>query len=286
MSGLFRGYDRAGLDAQYNNRAAVPEHVEIVERWRQDGVRATTEHTHHLDLAYGASPLEKLDVFPASGGESAPVHVFFHGGFWMSRDKSDFRFLARTFVPRGMAFVSVNYGLLPDIDMDQLVRQCRAALDWVYSHIREYGGNPDRVFVSGHSAGGHIVAMLMATDWVKFAGLPQDIVKGGCAISGVYDLEPVRLCYINDTIDLTPDQAARNSPMGLTPPSKAPFIVAFGGAESDEFQRQSIEFVGMWNQKGARCQVMKRPDLNHYTIIEEFADPNSSLTRTFVSQMG
>ncbi|MFQ5983620.1 MAG: alpha/beta hydrolase, partial [Woeseiaceae bacterium] len=171
---LFRGYDRTALDAQYNARAAVPEHVEIVERWQRDGAVVRSEFAAHLDIAYGPSDAEKLDVFPARGPGPAPVQVFFHGGYWMSRNKSNFSFLARTFVPAGAVFVSVNYALLPTVDMDELVRQCRVAVAWTHDNIAAHGGDPDRIFVSGHSAGGHIVAMLMATDWPALAGLPPD----------------------------------------------------------------------------------------------------------------
>ena len=283
---LFRSYDRAALDAQYNARAAVPEHEQIVERWNREGTEVCREFNHDLDLTYGASAAERLDVFPVTGTRSVPVQVFFHGGYWMSRDKSNFRFLAKTFVPAGAVFITVNYGRIPTVEIDELVRQCRTALAWVHGHVADFGGDADRIFVSGHSAGGHIVAMLMATDWPAFAGLPADLVKGGCSVSGLFDLEPVRLCYLNDTLKLNADQVARNSPIQLVPLCTAPLIIAVGGAESDEFRRQSAELGAVWNKKGASCQVKERPGLNHYTIVEEFADRGSSLGQAVMSQMG
>ncbi|MFQ6022625.1 MAG: alpha/beta hydrolase [Acidiferrobacterales bacterium] len=283
---LYRGYDRTALDTQYNARAAVPEHVQIVERWEHDGVQVCHEFGPHLDLAYGASAPERLDLFPVSTAESSPVQVFFHGGYWMGRDKSTFRFLARTFVPAGAVFITVNYGLIPTVDMDELVRQCRAAMMWVYKNVAKYGGDPGRIFVSGHSAGGHIVAMLMATDWSAFAGLPGDLIKAGCSVSGLFELEPMRLCYLHDTLNLDADQVARNSPIRLAPFSREPLIIAVGGAESDEFRRQSVELGATWNQRGASCQVMERPGLNHYTIVEEFADRARPLGQAVMSQMG
>jgi len=283
---LFRGYDRAALDAQYDARAAVPEHGQIVERWENDNAQICRALSSRLDLAYGASPAERLDVFPANGIEPAPVQVFFHGGYWMSRDKSTFRFLAKTFVPAGAVFITVNYGLIPSVDMDELVRQCRAAVAWVHGNVTAYGGDPERIFVSGHSSGGHIVAMLMATDWPAFGELPTDLLKGGCSVSGLFELDPVRLCYLNDTLRLDADQIARNSPIQLTPPCTAPLIIAVGGGESDEFRRQSADFGVAWSNKGASCQIIERPGLNHYTIVEDFADRESALGQAVMAQMG
>lgn len=282
---IFRDYDQGALDKQYNSRAAVPKHAQYVERWTRDGDKACEELSHHLDLAYGDSAAEQLDVFPATVSGPAPVQVFFHGGYWMSRDKRNFRFLARTFVPAGAVFITVNYGLIPTVDMDELVRQCRTAVAWVYGHAKNFGGDPDRIHVSGHSVGGHVVAMLMATDWAEFADLPDELIRGGCTLSGLFDLIPVRLCYINETLQLTPEQVSRNSPMQLAPLSTAPLILACGGLESDEFRRQSAELGAVWNQQGASCQVMERPGFNHFTIVHDLSDRRAPLAQAVLAQM-
>ena len=285
MDEEFRDYDRAALDAQYDNRAAVPEHVEYYERWGRDCAAVRSAYAPLLDVAYGASDAETLDVFPAAGGR-APVQVFFHGGYWMSRDKSDFGFLAPAFVDAGAALVVVNYALVPDVAMEELVRQCRLSVAWVHGNAASFGGDAGRIFVSGHSAGGHLVAMMMATDWPAFAGLPRDLVKGGCAISGVFDLEPVRLCYLNDTLGLTPAQVADNSPVRLAPLSESPLILAVGGDESAEFRRQSADLDAAWSERGAPVRVITRPGLDHFTILADFADRESPLTRAVLAQMG
>lgn len=281
---VYRGYDRAGLDTQYNARAAVPEHVEYVERWQREGVAALQVHPHKLDIPYGPSRAEKLDVF--SAGNNTPVQVYIHGGYWMSRDKADFRFLANTFVPAGVAFVPINYALVPTVDMDELVRQCRAALAWVYRHAASFGGNPDEIYVSGHSAGGHLVVMMMTTDWVQFADLPQDLIKGACAISGIYDLEPIPLCYLQDTLRLSADEVERNSPVRLAARSHNPLIVAYGGLESDEFRRQSEGLASAWKEQRVDCQVMPCPTKNHFTIVDHFADRGSPIGQAVMTQMG
>ena len=285
MNEGFREYDRAALDAQYNNRAAVPEHLQYYERWARDCAAVLGAYAPRLNVAYGASAAETLDVFPAAGGPT-PVHVFFHGGYWMSRDKSDFSFLAPVFVDAGAALVVVNYALIPAVGMEELVHQCRLSLAWVHSNAASFGGDAGRIFVSGHSAGGHLVAMMMATDWPAFAGLPRDLVKGGCAISGVFDLEPVRLCYLNDTLGLTPAQVEQNSPVRLAPLSESPLILAAGGDESAEFRRQSADLEAAWSERGASVQVITRPGLNHFTILADFADRESPLSRAVLAQMG
>lgn len=281
---LYRGYDRAGLHTQYNARAAVPEHVEHVERWQREGAVALRIHPHKLDIAYGPSPAEKLDVFAA--GNAAPVQVYIHGGYWMSRDKADFRFLANTFVPAGAAFVPVNYALIPAVGMDELVRQCRAALAWVHRNAASFGGDPDKIYVSGHSAGGHLVAMMITTDWAQFAGLPQDLIKGACAISGIYDLEPIPLCYLNDTLHLSTGEVERNSPARLSARSHNPLIVAYGGLESDEFHRQSQEFATTWSEQQVDCRVMRCAAMNHFTIVDHYGDRGSALGQAVMAQMG
>mgnify|MGYP002405564662 CR=1 FL=1 len=283
---LYREYDRAALDAQYDNRAAVPEHVEHHEGWTRDCAAVRSAYADRLDVAYGASAAETLDLFPATGGP-APVQVFFHGGYWLSRDKSDFSFLAPAFVDAGAAMVVVNYALIPAVGMEELVRQCRLSMAWVHGNAASFGGDARRIFVSGHSAGGHLVTMMMATDWPAFAdGLPPDSVKGGCAISGIYDLEPIRLTFMQETLGFTPEQVARNSPLGLTPATGAPLIVAVGGDESEEFLRQSETFTAQWAKEGVPCGMMVRPGINHFTILGEFADPESGLTRAVRKQMG
>ena len=157
---------------------------------------------------------------------------------------------------------------------------------WVHGHAARLGGDPRRIFVCGHAAGGHLVTMMMGTDWPAFAGLPRDLVKGGCAISGVFDLEPVRLCYLNDTLGLTPAQVADNSPVRLAATADAPLILAVGGDESDEFRRQSADLDAAWRDRGASVQVITRPWLTHFNIMSHFASRSSPLTTALIAPLG
>ena len=283
---VYRGYDQQRLDAQYNNRARVPEHVEIHTGWEAEGEAVLAEFDTRLDVAYGPSAEETLDVYLPENAKGAPIHIFIHGGYWFSRHKDDFRFLARGLVPAGAVLVIVNYALVPQVNLDELVRQCRAAVAWTHGNAATFGGDGERIFVSGHSAGGHLTAMMLATDWPAFgAGLPPDLVKGGCAISGIYDLEPIALTFMQETLGFTPEQVARNSPLSLPPATEAPLIVAVGGDESEEFLRQSEELTAAWGEP-AQCDLMVLSGVNHFTILGGFADPENALTRAALKQMG
>src|SRR5207248_3909418 len=247
---VFLHYDRAALDAEYNNRAKVKDAMDWIARYGAESARARAELPIRFDVPYGAHHAERLDVFPAAGAAPAPIHVFVHGGYWHRLDKADFSFVVRGLRPAGAVTVVANYGLVPSVDLDTLVAQCRSAVVWVHGHAGELGGDPRRIFVSGHSAGGHLVAMLLATDWAAL-GAPADVVKGGCAISGLYDLEPIRLCYLNDVLALTPEVARRNSPVTLPAPRPGSLVLALGGDEGPEYHRQTDDLAKAWGVAAA-----------------------------------
>ncbi len=286
---LYQGYSRAELDAQYNNRARVPEHIDIYAAFEAEGETVLADIETRLDVSYGPSDEETLDIYlpdsPTPGG--APINIFLHGGYWYSRHKNDFRFLARGLVPAGAVLVVVNYALVPSVDLDELVRQCRAAVAWTFENAAGFSADPGRIYVSGWSAGGHLTAMMMATDWPTFGdGLPAGTVKGGAALSGIYDIAPIRMTFMQETLRFTPEQVARNSPIALAPATSAPLIVAVGGDESEEFLRQGGEFAAQWEAAGTPCRAMLLPGINHFTILVEFADPGSDLARAVQKQMG
>jgi arylformamidase len=282
---VFRDYDQKALDAEYDNRVKVKDALEWMARAGAESARARAELPLRFDVAYGTHHGERLDVFPAAKPGPAPVHVFIHGGYWQRMDKADFSFVVRGLRPAGALTVAVNYGLVPSIDLDELVRQCRAAVAFVHRHAREWGGDPERISVSGHSAGGHLVAMLLATDWAAF-GAPGDVVKAGCAISGLYDLEPIRLCYLNDVLKLTPEVARRNSPVHLAPSRPTPLILALGGTEGPEYHRQTDELAGAWRARGVPIEVLDLAGHDHFSIVAELESPFSPLARAIQLQMG
>lgn len=281
----YNTYDQATLDAQYNPRASVPDHVAIFERHAQMSEKARYHFPCRLDVAYGPSDAERLDIFP-SEIKGAPVLIYFHGGFWRSRDKADFSFLSRAFVPLGATLVLVNYALCPAVSMDTLIGQCFKAIAWTQRHCTEFGGDSERVFVAGHSAGAHIATMALIADAEGSGPMPKGYLKGGTAISGLFELEPVRRSYVNSDLRLTPEQVERNSPWRHLPNRSAPLVVTVGQLETAEFRRQSLEFGEAWTERGLPGETFEVPHHHHYTILDVLLDPTSRLMNAMRQQIG
>jgi arylformamidase len=282
---IFLGYDRAGLDREYNNSAKVTNAAEYLARYPAESARARETLPARLDLRYGPNPGETLDVFLPEGEGPWPIHVFVHGGYWRSLDKQDFSFVARAFQPVGVLVVVINYALIPTVDMDELVRQVRVSIAWLHRNGAALGGDPARLTVSGHSAGGHLVAMLMSADWHRF-GLPEDVVKAGCGISGLYELEPIRLCYLNETLGLTAETARRNSPVHVVPAAAGPLLLAVGAAEGDEYHRQTESQAAAWRRRGLSVEIMDMAGHDHFSIITQLESPGTPLSRAILRQIG
>ncbi len=281
---LYRSYDRAALDAQYNLRAAVPAHPTYFERWARDSAAARRDPACRPDLSYGPSDAERLDLFPVrrAAGPS-PLLLFVHGGYWRSLDARDFGFLAPAFTDAGIAYASLNYGLAPDVTVQEIVRQCRAALVWLWQAADALEIDRERLYVAGHSAGGHLAALLLLTDWAGRApGLPAGLVRGACAVSGVFDLEPMRLCYLNDSLGLDAATVRALSPMHVLADADAagPLILAVGGDETDEFLRQQADFAAAWRTRGFACEVVDLPGDHHFSAVEALARADHPLCKS------
>jgi arylformamidase len=275
MSGpVFRQYDQAALDAQYNLRAAVPEHPEHFRRWAEASAAARDRLEGHLDLAYGDHPKQALDYFPAAEN-AAPILAFIHGGYWQALDKSDFSYPAPAWVERGVSFASINYPLAPEAGIPEILDSCRAAVLWLWHNASALGADRKRIFLAGHSAGGHLATLLLATDWTSFGALPAGLVTGACSVSGVYDLEPIRLSYQNPVLKLDAATARAMSPIHARPPRDRPLLVAVGGAETPEFLRQQQAFAEGWSAAGARLDQLLLDGLNHYQAADCLADARS-----------
>lgn len=265
---LYRGMNRTALDAAYNNTEAVGiakrDQYVAARVARSDAFRRA--HAGRIDLRYGNGPRQRLDVFPC-GTAGAPTLVFIHGGYWQQNDKEPFAFIGEGLLPAGFNLAVVEYTLAPAARMDAIVAEIRASVAWVADHAKELGGDPGRVFVSGHSAGGHLTAMAM-TD-------PR--VAGGLAISGIYDLEPIRLNYLNEKLGLDSAEAQRNSPMLHLPPRAAPLVVAVGLGELPELIRQSAEFATAWQERDLPGQYLPIVGHDHFSILDELAQPEGKL---------
>jgi arylformamidase len=281
---VYRTFTQTELDRQYNAGAAVPDLGRFVEAWETRTAEALETLPNRRNISYGPTSAEKLDVFGIADG-GRPIHIFYHGGYWRSRDKKDFGFMAAPIVKAGGIAIIVNYGLCPTVTMDEIVRQCRASVGWVYSNAETIGGDRKKITVSGHSAGGHIVAMLMNTDWGKF-DCPTDVVKGGTGLSGLYDLEPIRLSYLNEDLRMDKDSALRNSPVHHVRRSNAPLLLSLGGDESPEFHRQTDLMKAAWERIGNRTQIVRAPGCNHFSVLDAASDPIHPLCLSMLKQMG
>jgi arylformamidase len=276
--------DREALDRLYNNRAAVPTHQQDMDRWAAESAVTRQAISCRLDLAYGAHPRETLDLFtvPEPG---RPLLVFIHGGYWQALDKSSFSFIANSFVGPGVSPLAnvaiLNYPLAPEADMDRIVASIRRALLWLWREAAPLDFDHNRIFVSGHSAGGHLTAMAALTEWEKLDGAaPADLVKGGLSISGLYDLLPIRHCYLNDRLGMDDVVALRNSPLPLVAGWARPLpslICAVGGAETPAFLEQQHDFVTAYKLRGGKVTAITAPDRHHFDIVYGMAQPGGDL---------
>ena len=284
---IFRDYDQAGLEAQFT-LDAVPDLEGMFSRRLQASAAAREAYDCRLGVAYGDGPAETLDIFPAAGTQrAAPVLVFIHGGFWRYLDAATFSFLAAGFVPHGAALVVIDYAPIPAVDLGTIVDQCRRAVAWTHRNAATFGGDAARIHVAGSSAGGHLCALLMDRAWPASLDLPADVVKGGCAISGLFDLEPVRLSAHNAELHWTAADVARFSPLRHIPKAAGPLLLAVGGAESREFILQTEDYAAAWTAAGHACTTRIVSGANHISILlDGLADPAASLNRAVRRQLG
>ena len=275
----------AWFDAQYNNRARIPEHLQILAEWAERSAAARAALPATLDIAYGRDPAERLDLFPAATPR-APVLVYIHGGYWRALDKADASFIAPPFVAAGAAVVVTNYALCPAASIEEIVRQQREALAWVWRHAAELGGDAGRIVVAGHSAGGHLAAMMLATDWPAVdPRLPADLVKGALSLSGVFELEPLRHApFLASDLRLDAAAAERLSPIALAAP-KRPLFALVGGDESEEFLRQNTLIAETWGPAAVPvCEAVT--GRHHMSVLRELAEPGSRTHRLALRLLG
>jgi arylformamidase len=277
--------DPAWLDVQYNNRARIPEHPQIFARWAETSKLARERLKCTLDIRYGEQPGETLDVFPAAE-PGAPVLVFIHGGYWRSLDKADHSFLAPAFVDAGATVVVPNYALCPAVTIETIALQMTRALAWVWRNPGVHSGDPNRIAVAGHSAGGHLAAMMLSCRW-KDVGedLPPKLVPGALSISGLYDLEPIRNTpFLQQDLQLTPQSVKRLSPAFFPRPRGTLYTVA-GINESDEFLRQNQLIRDQWGPTTVPvCETI--PGRHHLDVLHDLADPQARLHELALRLLG
>lgn len=279
-------FDPAWLQAQYDNRARVPDNAAVLERWRSASAAARAARPPLAGLRYGSGPDEAVDVFPA-GVPGAPVLVFIHGGYWRALSKEDFSFLAPAFNAAGVTLVVPDYALCPAVSVEHIARQMAAATAWAWHQAPQWGSDRARMAVAGHSAGGHLVAMMLSCRWKQVdASLPPQILAGGLAVSGVFDMEPLRHApFLQADLQLTPASVARLSPAFFPRPRGARLFAVVGGDESEEFIRQTRLIREVWGPSAVPvCETVS--GTNHFTVMNGLADPQARLHRLALRLLG
>ena len=263
-------YSRNFCEREYNARAAVPTHKDFFLRWAARSAAARSAMSGYLDLPYGPGALQTLDLFPADTARG--LMVLIHGGYWRSLDKSDFSFVAEPFIARGISVASINYSLCPAARIATIVDDAARAIAWLHSHASRFGYAGKPIVIAGHSAGGHLAAMMLTRDWPAY-GVPDPAIAGAIGVSGIYDLEPLLHTSMNDDLHLDAAALATVSPVRLTPTLRVPLHLVAGGAESGEFQRQGRVLAQAWPDTVRTCTLA--PGENHFSIVEHFADAQS-----------
>lgn len=284
MTPSYQGYSAAQLDRQYNARATVPDATVYLRQYAQQSAAMRASLPCHCDVAYGPGADELLDIFPAPQADS-PVLVYIHGGYWRALSKDDSSFMAGAFTQAGATVVAVNYALAPAVTLDDIVEQNRRALAWVHAHIARYNGDPRRIYLCGSSAGGHLAGMLLAPDWPRQYGLPDDVVAGACPISGLFDLTPIPLTHINEWARLDAEAAQRLSPQFHLPDRPVPVLACVGSNETAEFKRQSAAYVQALLARGYPAEYMEVSGAHHFDIVQELARPGSGMARALRHMM-
>lgn len=277
MPGVYRDFDQAALDAAYNNTAQVGQQRRdaYVGQWSRRSEALRAELKHERDIAYGPSPREVLDWVPC-GRPDAPTFAFIHGGYWQMNDKSTSFHIAGGVIPHGGNFVNIDYTLAPAKRLSEICQEIRRAVDWLLANLGRLGGDPRRLFVGGHSAGGHLTAVAMND--------PR--VAGGMPISGLFDLEPIRLSYLNRALGMDAEESRRCSPV-LTLPSRAGrLMVTVGGGELPELQRQSVEYYAAWRAAGLAGEFVPLPGDDHFSVIEQLGRADGVLSTALNRLMG
>jgi arylformamidase len=278
--------DQTELDNAYDQSKYAANLQQIVKRYAAASDITRERLGAPKRLAYGSAPIEGLDLY-ATKRPNAPIHLFIHGGAWRAGMAKDYAFPAEMFVNAGAHYLAVDFNNVLETggSLLPMAEQVRRAVAHVYRHAKAFGGDPDRLYISGHSSGGHLAAVALTTDWTKDFGLPADAVKGGLLISGLYDLKPVRLSARSSYVKFTDEMEEALSPQRHLAKIDAPVIVAYGSLETPEFQRQSRDFAAALKAAGKPVQLIRAEGYNHFEILETFGNPYGLLGHAVLEQM-
>ncbi len=277
MQNIYRDFDQESLDIQYRAAATVPNMQEFIDDYASLSAIARDTLECVIGIQYGSGEEESLDLFPVPESNNAPLFIFIHGGYWRMLSKNESSFMAPNLVNHGIAVASINYTLAPEADIDQIVSECRRSIKWLHENAKSHGIDPNRIYVGGSSAGGHLTGMMVAGGWQEQYGLPIDVIKGGVPLSGLLDMEPIVKCFVNEWMQMSMEDGFRNSPNRNLPEHGCPLIVAVGSDETDEFRRQSKDFADLWRSKGWHADYLECVGINHFNAPLELCKPDSVL---------
>ncbi|HKJ52356.1 MAG TPA: alpha/beta hydrolase [Gammaproteobacteria bacterium] len=271
------------LEYNYNNMARRPDAPELLQRLAARSEAFRREADAALDCRYGDGERERLDLFRC-GELDAPLYVYIHGGYWQRGDKSMYSYLAEPFNAAGIDVAVVGYPLCPQVSMTRLVASIRSALAWLWRNAGDLGVNPERINLSGHSAGGHLTAMALATRWPELGDdLPTDLVRTGIPLSGLYRLDPLLPTTIADALGLSAAEVSELSPVNLEPAVDAPLLVVIGGGETPGFFSQAGLLLEAWSRNECLVEKYVEPEVDHFDLLVRLGDPQSELFRRVTS---
>ena len=283
---VFLDYDQEEIDLAYDQAPWAPNQAEITKRNAQKSAAALARLGQPRRVAYGSAEMEKVDIYVTKQA-NAPINMFIHGGAWRSGNAKGAAYMSETFVDAGGHFISVDFNNAPEVDGNLMVMadQVRRAVAWVHKNAASFGGDPNRLYISGTSSGGHLAAVALTTDWQKDFGLPADVLKGGLCCSGLYDLYPVSLSARAKYVKFTPELIEKLSPQRHLEKLLAPIIVALGTLETPEFQRQNREFAAVVKKAGKPIKFLVGEGYNHFEMFETLGNPYGLLGRAMLEQM-
>jgi arylformamidase len=280
---VFLDYTQDELDRAYDQRVWAPNAAEVIQRYATASAAVRTRVRRQADLRYGPTEVETLDVFPAAVS-SGPVLVFVHGGAWRGGHKDDYSFPAETFVGVGVHYVALGFASIPDARLPEMAAQVRRAIAWLHANARGFGGDPERLYLAGHSSGAHLAAVALATDWTAL-GLPERPIQAGLCVGGMYDLRGPLLSARSAYVQVTREEEDLLSPQRHVDRIRCPIAVAHGERESPEFKRQAAEFAAALRATGRGTGPIVGPGLNHFEMLETLALPDGLLARVALWQM-
>jgi len=279
--------DQQELDDAYTQSKYAPNIQQVLKRCARNSELVRERLGAPKRFSYGSTPIEALDLF-ATKAPNAPVHVFVHGGAWRGEFAKDYAYPAEMFVNAGAHFIALDFINVIEAggDLMPMASQIRSAVAWVHKNAKSFGGDPERLYISGHSSGGHLAGVLLITDWQKDFGLPPNVIKGGVCASGMYDLKPVRLSARSSYIKFTDEMEEKLSTQRHLDRLNTPVTLVYGTAETPEFQRQSRDFAAAVKAAGKPVSLSVMEGYNHFEVIEQLGNPYSLFGRAVLEQMG